>query len=58
MGTDTGVEVEEEGKVLVQSGSDLESFRVESDADIIPCLISRVSRWLRLLDRTCKEKRD
>ena len=36
----------------VQSGSDLESFKAGSVVEITPCLISRVSKWFKLLERT------
>jgi hypothetical protein len=36
----------------VQSGSDLESFKAGSVVDTTPCLISKVSKWFKLLERT------
>lgn len=42
---------------LVQSGSDRESFREASVLDAAPWRSSRVSRWFKLLERTCKRSR-
>jgi hypothetical protein len=40
----------------VQSGSDLESFKAGSVVDTTPCLISKVSKWFKLLERTWNDK--